>query len=119
MQQMAGSGPMQQMPPTMRPPQRPMSGTPLAEQPLRSPAPPVTGIRVLPTPPDGFGQSMWFSGPRPAPSAPPPAPLPPPPMVPPPTTPAPAALNTYPLKQWRAENPVVAEAPILSWLDED
>jgi len=44
-------------------------------------------------------------------------------MVPPPTTsatlPPPTALNTYALKQWRAENPVVDEAPTLSWLDED
>jgi hypothetical protein len=96
----------------------------LADQPLRSPAPPVTTIRVLPVPPDGFGQSMWFSGTRPNPPAPPPAPLPPLPMVPPlvtppPTTAQPGGLNTYPLKQWKAQNPVVEDMPTISWLDED
>jgi hypothetical protein len=99
----------------------------LADQPLRSPAPPVTTIRVLPVPPDGFGQSMWFSGTRPNPPAPPPAPpplpiVPPPspsPLTPSPTRPPPGVLNTYPLKQWKADNPVVDDAPVISWLDED
>jgi hypothetical protein len=110
-------------PPNGRPPAGQPGGSMLADQPLRAPAPPVTAIRVLPVPPDGFGQSMWFSGTRPNPPAPPPAPLPPPPMVPPPTPPptmpGQGVLNTYPLKQWKADNPVVDDAPVISWLDED
>jgi hypothetical protein len=101
----------------------PPGGSALADQPLRSPAPPVTAIRVLPVPPDGFGQSMWFSGTRRNPPGPPPAPPPPPPMVPPlapsPTRAAPAGLNTYALKQWKAQNPVVDEMRVIGWLDED
>ena len=110
-------------PPNGRPPNGAPGGPTLVDQPLRSPAPPVTSIRVSPVPPDGFGQSMWFSGSRPNPPAPPPAPLPPPPMVPPltpsPTGSAEAVLNTYPLKQWKAQNPVVEDMPTISWLDED
>jgi hypothetical protein len=121
--------------PNGRPPVPHPGGSMLADQPMRSPAPPVTAIRVLPVPPDGFGQSMWFSGPRPNPPAAPPAPPPPPPLnlpapphlanmaTPPhqpiPTMPAPGGLDTYKLKQWKAENPVVDEAPVISWLDED
>jgi hypothetical protein len=43
-------------------------------------------------------------------------------MVPPtssPARPASAVLNTYALKQWKAENPVVDDLPTISWLDED
>jgi hypothetical protein len=36
-----------------------------------------------------------------------------------PTRPAPAALNTFPLEQWKAANPVIDDMPVISWLDED
>ena len=38
-----------------------------------------------------------------------------------PTTmrPSPDVLNTRPLRQWKAENPVVDDMPTISWLDED
>ena len=95
-----GTGPT--LPAEPEPPQ-------LSTHPLRTPAPAVTSIRVLPTPIDGFDYqtaSLWFSDA-----------LPPAPPLPEPT--AGTVLDTYPLKQWRVENPGVVENPVISWLDEE
>jgi hypothetical protein len=96
--------------PTFMPSAEPEVPAQLSTHPLRTPAPAVTSIRVLPTPIDGFDYqtaSMWFNEARP------PAPPPPPEPI------VGTVLNTYPLKQWPTEDPGVVESPVISWLDED
>ncbi len=95
-------GPGPTLPAEPEPPQ-------LSTHPLRTPAPAVTSIRVLPTPIDGFDYqtaSLWFS------DALPPAPA----------TPGDDGgdrARHVPLETVAGRQPGVVENPVISWLDED